>query len=185
MCEIEGHSVSKFIPPVSLMWPRDACLNQRSFCFYAEMWALDSAQLFSIAFVLVPTSLLLLFFFAFKKNLYPLFLLLPHSSLFQYSVCLYPPLLYFLPMLFCLPLLSSFFFLLIFLSPLVISIHAFFFSHISQFNILPPLCPCVFSPPVHSSSYRPLLSVPAGGRGPLGAATAAQGQLLAGGDEAG
>lgn len=82
MCKTEGRSVVKFIPRVSFMWPIDGCLNQKSFCFYAEMWALDSTQLLSIAFVLVPTSPLSPFF--------ALFLLQPHWSLFQ-SCLLLPP----------------------------------------------------------------------------------------------
>lgn len=126
----------------------------------------------------------LFFFFCFFLESLPSFP--PSASIVSLSILclLIPPLLCFLTMLFRLPLLSSFF-SLIFLSPLVISIHAFF-SHTSlNLTSFPPLCPCVFSPPVHSSSYRPPLSVPAGGRGPLGAATVAQGQLLAGGDEAG
>lgn len=60
---------SKFIPPVSLMRPRDGCLNQRTFCFYAEMWALGCSQLCSAAFVSVPTSLPLPYFGIFSTCL--------------------------------------------------------------------------------------------------------------------
>lgn len=162
------------------MWPRDGCLNQRSFCFYAEMWALGSAQLCSTAFVSLPTSPSPFFFLLFFGI----------SILFS-SICLTPlsfntlSLLKFPPfasslMLFCL-LTHPFFplFSLIFLSLLVILIRAFFFtpfplSALVFVSPLPPLRPCCLP-----------LSVPAGGRGPLGAAPAAQGQLLAGGDEAG
>lgn len=45
LCRTELLCLIKLIPPVSLMWSRDWCLNQRSFCFYAEMWALGSAAL--------------------------------------------------------------------------------------------------------------------------------------------
>lgn len=49
MCETELR-LSSSILPASLMWPRDGCLNQRSFCFYAEMWALSSAGLCCLCF---------------------------------------------------------------------------------------------------------------------------------------
>lgn len=87
------------------MWLRDGCLNQRSFCVYAEMWELDSAQFLSLAFVSVPTSLLL--FFSESIPSFP-----PFASLisFQYTLFVYnPPSLPFLPTLFLLPLLPSFF----------------------------------------------------------------------------
>lgn len=86
------------------MWPIDGCLNQKSFCFYAEMWALDSTQLLSIAFVLDPTSPLSPFFFALFR---PSASLVSLSILFAFTPIPLVPLC-FLLMLFRFTLLSSF-----------------------------------------------------------------------------
>lgn len=101
MCETELR-LSNSILPASLMWPRDGCLNQRSFCFYAEMWALSSAGLCCLCFD-PPLS-----FLDFLSISVPL------ASL---SLCLIPP-----PSLLCSFLLSCFFFF----SLLVTLIHAYF-----------------------------------------------------------
>lgn len=95
------------------------------------MWAQDSAQLFSIAFVLVPTSLLLLRFSGiFTLFSSACFTCLSFITLFAYT----PP-----PASFsccsaysCFPLLSQFMHFLV--------------SHVSQFNI--PHSALFFSPPV-------------------------------------
>lgn len=163
------------------MWPRDGCLNQRSFCFYAEMWALGSARLCSTAFVSVPTSLPLPFLFFFGISIF--FFSFSCLTLLSFNTL---SLLNFFPLLLPLPCCSAYWLIStfpFFLSLPVILIHAFLFSHTSlNLTSSPPPCP---SPKTPLPAYCLPPSVPAGGRGPLGAATAAQGQLHAGRDEAG
>lgn len=164
----------KFIPPVPFLWLRDGCLNQKSFCFYAKNVGTGqcSALLYSHCF----SSHLSLFF-----GIYTLFSSYCLTRLSFRTLCLLlTPTLCFLPMLFCLPLIFLFLFFSLFLVS-ALYLDSCIFLHTSlDVTPFPPLCPFV-PPPSH---HLPL-SVPAGGRSPLCAATAAQGQLLARGDEAG
>lgn len=163
LCRTELLCLIKLIPPVSLMWSRDWCLNQRSFCFYAEMWALGSAAL--LCCLCFCPNLSPSFFFAFS-----VYLSMNTLSFFNwFPPVLTPP---------CCLLTDSFF-------CHGLSLFMLFFFTLNHLSISHPfpLSPLPLNLP--SSHHRSPPSVPAGGRGPLCAAAAAQGQLLAGGDEAG
>lgn len=78
----------KSVLPVSFIWQRDGCLNQRSFCLYVEMWALTSARLGCLCFSphLAPLPIFLIILFPASLSFLPPFQWRLNSS----------------PMLFCL-----------------------------------------------------------------------------------
>lgn len=149
----------KSVLPVSLIWQRDGCLNQRSFCFYVEMWALTSTRLCCLCFSphLAPSPVFPHYFFPSISILFAVLSI--HSEFLPHAVLLTDS-----PLLSC--HLHSF-------SCLCLLIIAFFSFPYSLLSLL-PLIHCF-----------PRFSVPASRSGPLGPAEAAQGQLFSGGNKAG
>lgn len=113
--------------------------------------------------------------------------LMPHSSLFQHTLSL----LNFFPLCFLFPAVPLTDSLLSYYSCLCLLSWFMLLFSLTHLSILHPhhlfvLVFVCFSPSkTPLTSYRPPPSVPASGRGALGAAAAAQGQLPTGGDEAG